>query len=126
MYNHLPAYPVPMPPPLTPCPDRTMEPAAAAEAMLTQWFGVLCMTLMGLVDPMVPNSGPSWADPYPMLLSGGHPMVGVTLWPSGPPHLSHLMPLLMPGFLTAGASNGNRGDFEKKGRMESLPGLPKL
>ncbi|KAJ9072943.1 hypothetical protein DSO57_1021822 [Entomophthora muscae] len=64
------SHPEPMPPPLTPCPDRTMEPAAAAaDAMPTQQFRVLCMTLAGLVDPMVPNSGPSWADPYPMLLS---------------------------------------------------------
>ncbi|KAJ9049229.1 hypothetical protein DSO57_1026830 [Entomophthora muscae] len=57
-YNYLPAYFVPMTLPLTPRPDRSMEPTAAAESTSTQLFGVLHITLTGLVDSMVPNSRP--------------------------------------------------------------------
>ncbi|KAJ9068752.1 hypothetical protein DSO57_1025514 [Entomophthora muscae] len=47
-----------MTPPLTPQPDRPLEPTTAAETTSTQLFGVLYITLTGLVDSMVPNSGP--------------------------------------------------------------------
>ncbi|KAJ9072267.1 hypothetical protein DSO57_1029341 [Entomophthora muscae] len=47
-----------MTPPLTPRPDCPLEPPAAAETTSTQLFGVLYITLTGLVDSMVPNSGP--------------------------------------------------------------------
>ncbi|KAJ9052518.1 hypothetical protein DSO57_1033347 [Entomophthora muscae] len=47
-----------MTPPLTPQPDRPLKPTAAAETTSTQLFGVLYITLTGLVDSMVPNSGP--------------------------------------------------------------------
>ncbi|KAJ9063959.1 hypothetical protein DSO57_1035465 [Entomophthora muscae] len=57
-YNYLPAYFVPMTPPLTPQPDRPLEPTAAAETTSIQLFGVLYITLTGLLDSMVPNSGP--------------------------------------------------------------------
>ncbi|KAJ9073201.1 hypothetical protein DSO57_1019093 [Entomophthora muscae] len=57
-YNYLSAYFVPMTPPLTPQPNRPMEPPTAAETMSTQLFGVLYITLTGIVDSMVPNSGP--------------------------------------------------------------------
>ncbi|KAJ9074084.1 hypothetical protein DSO57_1009680 [Entomophthora muscae] len=43
--------------PLTPKPDRPLEPPAA-KTTSTQLFGVLYITLTGLVDSMVPNSGP--------------------------------------------------------------------
>ncbi|KAJ9068760.1 hypothetical protein DSO57_1025340 [Entomophthora muscae] len=57
-YNYLPAYFVPMTLPLTPQPNRPMETPAAAETMSNQLFGVLYITLTGMVDTMVPNSGP--------------------------------------------------------------------
>ncbi|KAJ9065790.1 hypothetical protein DSO57_1016000 [Entomophthora muscae] len=57
-YNYLPAYFVPMNPPLTPRPDRPLEPTATADTTSTQLFGALYITLTGLVDSMVPNSGP--------------------------------------------------------------------
>ncbi|KAJ9074353.1 hypothetical protein DSO57_1007202 [Entomophthora muscae] len=47
-----------MTPPLTLQPDHPLEPTAAAETTSTQLFGVLYITLTGLVDSMVPNSGP--------------------------------------------------------------------
>ncbi|KAJ9067879.1 hypothetical protein DSO57_1034582 [Entomophthora muscae] len=47
-----------MTPPLTPQPDCLLEPTAAAKTTSTQLFGVLYITLTGLVDSMVPNSGP--------------------------------------------------------------------
>ncbi|KAJ9052349.1 hypothetical protein DSO57_1035096 [Entomophthora muscae] len=47
-----------MTPPLTPQPDRLLEPTAAAETTSTQLFGVLYITLTGLLDSVVPNSGP--------------------------------------------------------------------
>ncbi|KAJ9054937.1 hypothetical protein DSO57_1009355 [Entomophthora muscae] len=57
-YNYLPAYFVPMTPPLTLRPDHPLEPTTAAETTSTQLFGVLYITLKVLVDSMVPNSGP--------------------------------------------------------------------
>ncbi|KAJ9069732.1 hypothetical protein DSO57_1015623 [Entomophthora muscae] len=57
-YNYLPAYFVSMTPPLTPKPDHPLEPPTAAKTTSTQLFGVLYITLTGLVDFMVPNSGP--------------------------------------------------------------------
>ncbi|KAJ9081850.1 hypothetical protein DSO57_1010523 [Entomophthora muscae] len=56
-YNYLLVYFVPMTPSLTPRPDRPLEPTAAAETTSTQLFGVLYITLTGLVNYMVPNSG---------------------------------------------------------------------
>ncbi|KAJ9075447.1 hypothetical protein DSO57_1036081 [Entomophthora muscae] len=47
-----------MNPPLTPQPDHPLEPTAAAETTSIQLFGVLYITLTGLVDSMVLNSGP--------------------------------------------------------------------
>ncbi|KAJ9084920.1 hypothetical protein DSO57_1019252 [Entomophthora muscae] len=44
--------------PLTPQPDCLMETPTAAEAMPSQLFGVLYITLSGMVDSMVPTSGP--------------------------------------------------------------------
>ncbi|KAJ9048721.1 hypothetical protein DSO57_1031988 [Entomophthora muscae] len=43
---------------LTPRPDQPLEPPAAAKTTSTQLFGVLYITLTGLMDSMVPNSGP--------------------------------------------------------------------
>ncbi|KAJ9053594.1 hypothetical protein DSO57_1022739 [Entomophthora muscae] len=59
-YNYLPVYLVPMTPPLTPRPDRPQEPEAPGESTSTQIFGVLYITLMGLINSMMPYSGP-WA-----------------------------------------------------------------
>ncbi|KAJ9081753.1 hypothetical protein DSO57_1011347 [Entomophthora muscae] len=56
-YNFLPAYLVPMTLPLTPQPNRPMEPAAD-ETTSIQQFGVLYITMTGLMGSMVPNSGP--------------------------------------------------------------------
>ncbi|KAJ9083836.1 hypothetical protein DSO57_1030612 [Entomophthora muscae] len=47
-----------MTPPLTPQPDRPMETPTAADTMSTQMFGVLYITFTGMIDTMVPNSGP--------------------------------------------------------------------
>ncbi|KAJ9056604.1 hypothetical protein DSO57_1031289 [Entomophthora muscae] len=44
--------------PLTPQPNPPMKPATAADTMSTQLFGVLYINLTGLMDSMVPNSGP--------------------------------------------------------------------
>ncbi|KAJ9050922.1 hypothetical protein DSO57_1009534 [Entomophthora muscae] len=44
--------------PLTPQPNCPMEPPTATKTMYTQLFGVLYITLMGIVDSMMPNSGP--------------------------------------------------------------------
>ncbi|KAJ9082021.1 hypothetical protein DSO57_1008698 [Entomophthora muscae] len=47
-----------MTPPVTPRLDCPLEPTAAAETTSTQLFGVLYITLTGLLDSMVPNSRP--------------------------------------------------------------------
>ncbi|KAJ9070188.1 hypothetical protein DSO57_1011108 [Entomophthora muscae] len=47
-----------MTPPLTSRPDRPLEPTAVAKTTSTQLFGVLYITLTGLVDFVDPNSGP--------------------------------------------------------------------
>ncbi|KAJ9054402.1 hypothetical protein DSO57_1015031 [Entomophthora muscae] len=47
-----------MTPPLTPRPDCPLKPTAAAKTTSTQLFGVLYITLKGLVDSVVPNSRP--------------------------------------------------------------------
>ncbi|KAJ9064068.1 hypothetical protein DSO57_1034316 [Entomophthora muscae] len=57
-YNYLPAYFVPMSSPLTPQPDFPIEPSTAAETTSTQLFVVLYINLTGLMDSMMPNSGP--------------------------------------------------------------------
>ncbi|KAJ9049486.1 hypothetical protein DSO57_1023835 [Entomophthora muscae] len=44
--------------PLIPRLDRPLEPPAPAKTTSTQLFGVLYITLTGLVDSMVPNYGP--------------------------------------------------------------------
>ncbi|KAJ9073599.1 hypothetical protein DSO57_1014585 [Entomophthora muscae] len=56
-YSYLPAYFVPMTLPLTLQPDRPMESPTAAKTTSTQLFGVLYITLTGMIDTMVPNSG---------------------------------------------------------------------
>ncbi|KAJ9076971.1 hypothetical protein DSO57_1021158 [Entomophthora muscae] len=83
--------------PITPQPNCPMEPPTATETTSTQLFGVLYITLIGMVDSMVPNSGP-WS-----LLGQYHPSYGGH-YPLAQqyPILSHLMPLSMPGFLTQG------------------------
>ncbi|KAJ9079480.1 hypothetical protein DSO57_1034930 [Entomophthora muscae] len=58
-YNYLPAYFVPMTTPLTPQPNRPMELPIASETTSNQLFGALYITLTGMIDTMVPNSGPS-------------------------------------------------------------------
>ncbi|KAJ9085065.1 hypothetical protein DSO57_1017424 [Entomophthora muscae] len=60
MYNYLPAYLVPMTPPLTLQPDCLQESVVANESTSTQIFGVMYITLTSLIDSMVPASGP-WA-----------------------------------------------------------------
>ncbi|KAJ9067275.1 hypothetical protein DSO57_1001382 [Entomophthora muscae] len=57
-YNYLPAYFVPMTPPLTPQPNCPMETPTAAETTSTQLFRVFYITLEGMVDFMIPTSGP--------------------------------------------------------------------
>ncbi|KAJ9052196.1 hypothetical protein DSO57_1036659 [Entomophthora muscae] len=47
-----------MTPPLTPQPNRPIEPPTATKTMSTQLFEVLYITLTGMVDAMVLNSGP--------------------------------------------------------------------
>ncbi|KAJ9065309.1 hypothetical protein DSO57_1021079 [Entomophthora muscae] len=47
-----------MTPPLTPQPNRPMDSPTAAKTTSTQLSGVLYITLTGMVDTMVPNSGP--------------------------------------------------------------------
>ncbi|KAJ9060435.1 hypothetical protein DSO57_1030929 [Entomophthora muscae] len=59
-YNFLPAYLVPMTPPLTLQPDRPQESVATNESTSTQVFGVMHITLTGLIDSMMPVSRP-WA-----------------------------------------------------------------
>ncbi|KAJ9088494.1 hypothetical protein DSO57_1022605 [Entomophthora muscae] len=44
--------------PLTPQPNHPKETSAVANTTSTQLFGVLYITLTGMVDTMVPNSGP--------------------------------------------------------------------
>ncbi|KAJ9058619.1 hypothetical protein DSO57_1010413 [Entomophthora muscae] len=44
--------------PLTPRPDFPLEPTTVAKTTSTQLFGALYITLSGLVDSVVPNSGP--------------------------------------------------------------------
>ncbi|KAJ9048665.1 hypothetical protein DSO57_1032610 [Entomophthora muscae] len=57
-YNYLPVYFVPMAPPLTLQPNFPTEPPTAAKTTSTQLFRVLYINLTGMVDSMVPNSGP--------------------------------------------------------------------
>ncbi|KAJ9090253.1 hypothetical protein DSO57_1004501 [Entomophthora muscae] len=59
-YNYLPTYLVPVTPPLTLRPNCPQESVAANESTSTQKFGVTHITLTGLIDSMVPASGP-WA-----------------------------------------------------------------
>ncbi|KAJ9053532.1 hypothetical protein DSO57_1023258 [Entomophthora muscae] len=47
-----------MTPPLTPQLNRPMETTTASETTSTQLFGVLYITLTGMVDSMIPTSGP--------------------------------------------------------------------
>ncbi|KAJ9074219.1 hypothetical protein DSO57_1008745 [Entomophthora muscae] len=59
-YNHLPTYLIPMTLPLTPQPNHPQESVAANKSTFTQIFGVMYITLTGLIDSMLPASGP-WA-----------------------------------------------------------------
>ncbi|KAJ9081061.1 hypothetical protein DSO57_1018531 [Entomophthora muscae] len=103
-YNYLPAYFIPMTPPLTPQPNHPMEPSAAAKTTSTQLFGVLSITLTELIDSMVSNSGP-WS-----LLGQSLSYIiklAPTLWWALPTGLAVPRPespntLPMPGFLTGG------------------------
>ncbi|KAJ9066579.1 hypothetical protein DSO57_1008215 [Entomophthora muscae] len=56
----MPTYFVPMTPPHTPRPNHPQESVAANESTSTHIFGVMYITLTGLIDSMVPVSGP-WA-----------------------------------------------------------------
>ncbi|KAJ9084680.1 hypothetical protein DSO57_1021713 [Entomophthora muscae] len=47
-----------MTPPLTPQHNNPIETPTAAKTTSTQLFGVLYINLKGMVDTMVPNSGP--------------------------------------------------------------------
>ncbi|KAJ9087516.1 hypothetical protein DSO57_1032541 [Entomophthora muscae] len=47
-----------MTPPLTLRPNCPMETPTAAKTMSTQLFGVLYITLMGMINTIFPNSGP--------------------------------------------------------------------
>ncbi|KAJ9058530.1 hypothetical protein DSO57_1011467 [Entomophthora muscae] len=47
-----------MTPPLTPRPNFPIETPTSAETTYIQLFGVLYITLTGMVDSMVPTSGP--------------------------------------------------------------------
>ncbi|KAJ9076351.1 hypothetical protein DSO57_1027167 [Entomophthora muscae] len=105
MCNYLPAYFVPMTMLLTPQPNYPMKPTAAAETTSTQLFGVLYITLTGLVDSLVPNYGHR-----SLLRQSSYYIIKLApiLWwalPTGLqyPILSHLMPLPIPGFLTTRA-----------------------
>ncbi|KAJ9077227.1 hypothetical protein DSO57_1018769 [Entomophthora muscae] len=100
--NYLPAYFVPMTPPLTPQPNCPMETPTAAKTMYTQLFGVLYITLTGIVDTMVPNS-----EPWSFLGQSISYIIKLApiLWWALPSGLavsvsSQPMPLPMPGFLT--------------------------
>ncbi|KAJ9054491.1 hypothetical protein DSO57_1013981 [Entomophthora muscae] len=57
-YNYLPTYLVPMTPPLTLRPNHLQKSVAANESTFTQIFGVMYITLTGLMDSMVPESRP--------------------------------------------------------------------
>ncbi|KAJ9054787.1 hypothetical protein DSO57_1010660 [Entomophthora muscae] len=75
-----------MAPPPTLWPDHPQEIIITNNATSTQMFGVLYITLTGLVDSTVPNFGP-WSLLGQSLSCHqvhSHPMVGITLWPGGP------------------------------------------
>ncbi|KAJ9082717.1 hypothetical protein DSO57_1001791 [Entomophthora muscae] len=57
-YNYLPEYLVTMIPTLTLQFNFPQEVVITADATFTQMFGVLYISLTGLMDSMVPNSGP--------------------------------------------------------------------
>ncbi|KAJ9076539.1 hypothetical protein DSO57_1025148 [Entomophthora muscae] len=59
-YNYLPAYLVPMSPPLTPRPNHPQESVDNSDSTSTQIFGVMYITLTGLINYLVPYSKP-WA-----------------------------------------------------------------
>ncbi|KAJ9049543.1 hypothetical protein DSO57_1023346 [Entomophthora muscae] len=59
-YNFQPAYLVPMTPPLTLQPNHPQKSVATNESTSTQIFGVMYITLTGLIDSMVPVCRP-WA-----------------------------------------------------------------
>ncbi|KAJ9084309.1 hypothetical protein DSO57_1025821 [Entomophthora muscae] len=57
-YNYLPAYLVPMTLPLIPRPNSPQESIATSDSTSTQIFGVMYITLTGLIDSIVPSSRP--------------------------------------------------------------------
>ncbi|KAJ9068776.1 hypothetical protein DSO57_1025248, partial [Entomophthora muscae] len=59
-YNYFPTYSVPMTPSLTLQLNCLQESIAANKSTSNQIFGVMYITLTGLIDSMVPTSGP-WA-----------------------------------------------------------------
>ncbi|KAJ9063206.1 hypothetical protein DSO57_1002504 [Entomophthora muscae] len=83
-YNFLPTYLVPMTLPLTPRPNYPQESVATNESTFTQIFGVMYITLTGLINFMVPVSGP-WAV-LGKLLSYIVKLVSILWWalPAGP------------------------------------------
>ncbi|KAJ9079757.1 hypothetical protein DSO57_1032154 [Entomophthora muscae] len=106
----LPAYLVPMIPPLNLQPNYLQESVAASESTTTQIFGVMHITLTGLIDSMVPSSCP-WAI-LGKSLSCIVKLVPILLWalPSGPVGClpaSSWEPL-WDGFLTKGALIGKK------------------
>ncbi|KAJ9083733.1 hypothetical protein DSO57_1031753 [Entomophthora muscae] len=100
-YNYLPAYFILMALPLTPQPDCPMKTPTAAKTTSTQLFGVLYITLTGIIDTMVPNSGPwsllgrsvSYIIKLALILWWHYPLARLYSNPSQP------MPLPMPDFL---------------------------
>ncbi|KAJ9076897.1 hypothetical protein DSO57_1021872 [Entomophthora muscae] len=78
-YNFLPAYLVPMTPPLTPRPNCPQGSIATDESTSTKIFGVMYITLTGLIDFMVPTSRP-WA----ILGKFPNPVVDSPCWARGP------------------------------------------
>ncbi|KAJ9051977.1 hypothetical protein DSO57_1038776 [Entomophthora muscae] len=73
-----------MSPPHTPRPDCPQDSVATDESTSTQIFGVMYITLTGLIDSMVPTSGP-WAI-LGKLLSYIVKLAPILWWalPSGP------------------------------------------
>ncbi|KAJ9084305.1 hypothetical protein DSO57_1025893 [Entomophthora muscae] len=57
-YNYMPVYLVPMTPPLTLRPNCPQESFATSKSTSTQIFGVMYITLTGLIDSILPTSRP--------------------------------------------------------------------
>ncbi|KAJ9063927.1 hypothetical protein DSO57_1035773 [Entomophthora muscae] len=107
-----------MTPPLTLQSDCPMEIPTATETMFTQLFGVLYITLMGMIDSMVPKSGPwsflgqSWALPTGPAVPSPESSNGSTYaWlPDSNPHRFRYLENMEAGFREVGPSD-NVGPF---------------